>query len=146
MGGLVCGWTAGLAGGWTGWMADGRTSGRAAVRARGWTDTTWPVVMRIVLISRRQGGRTGAIQSGVLQNNLSVHLDRHITTQTSRWTNRHTDKYIQSPDGQTGREFLFPLLLIWRVEKENLFTLIYSNITIKNKFYANYQGYVTNSC
>ena len=55
--------------------------------------------------------RAGAVQSGIQQNISAVHLDGHLTRQTSRRTNRHTDTYIQSPDGQTDRAFLFPLLL-----------------------------------
>ena len=43
-------------------------------------------------------GRAGTIQFEVLQNIFAVHLDWHLTTQTS--TNRYTDTYIQNPDGQ----------------------------------------------
>ena len=104
---LSGGWHAGeRARGWTvgrreGGLGDGRMGRRAGERASGRAasgraDGRIPhglLLSALHLIPRRLGGHTGAIQSGVKFRNI---LDGHLTTQTSRRTNKHTDTYIQT--------------------------------------------------
>ena len=87
-------WASRREGGWRG-RATGRAGGRAGGRGRG-----------------GGRGRRERIPHGggqlCQQNILSVHLDWHITTQTSRRTNRHTDTHI--PKSKRTNWADFPLM------------------------------------